>query len=317
MRRPRAFWAYGASEAPVVRLKTPWSSPLTSVPRCKVEDLLDHTLLEVMPKLRGTQTWARYLEVVETRQSQRFELALDHRGHLMWFDVKVVPLGDGFMLSIADITILKNAYRELEIKNLDLAKANALLGEEVRRREALEGKLRRLADLDVLTGVASRRAFIEIAQRTIMHASERHPLAVIALDIDHFKGVNDRYGHLVGDKILTAVGEALRRECRMADVVGRLGGEEFAILLPNTPLDVAVTVAERIRQRLLITVVPVSEATRITVTASFGVAAFNAEDSYESLLGRADAGLYRAKRAGRDHVVVHETSPDCGRNFAA
>jgi diguanylate cyclase (GGDEF)-like protein len=222
----------------------------------------------------------------------------------MWFDVKAVPLGDGFILSIADITSLKSAYRELEAKNLDLARANTMLGEEVSRRQALEGELRRLADVDVLTGVATRRAFIEAAQRAITLAWECRPLAVIAVDIDHFKVINDRYGHLAGDKILTALGEELRRECRTPDIVGRLGGEEFAVLLPHTSLEAAVTVAERIRQRLLTTVVPVTEATGISVTASFGVAALTPEDTYEDLLGRADAGLYRAKRAGRDRVVV-------------
>jgi diguanylate cyclase (GGDEF)-like protein len=271
---------------------------------CAVENLLDHPILEVTPKLRGTKTWARYLEVVETRQPQRFELSLGHGGAGMWFDVKVVPLGDGFILSFADITSLKSAYRELEGKNLDLAKANTMLGEEVSRRKALEGELRRLADVDVLTGVATRRAFMEGAQRAITLASECRPLGIIAVDIDHFKLINDRYGHLAGDKILTALGEELRRECRTPDIVGRLGGEEFAILLPHTSLEAAVTVAERIRRRLHETVVSVTEVTRITVTASFGVAALAPAETYEQLLSRADAGLYRAKRAGRDRVVV-------------
>jgi diguanylate cyclase (GGDEF)-like protein len=289
---------------------------------CKVENLLDQPILNVVPKLRGTKAWARYLEVVETRQPQRFELSLNHHGHAKWFDVKAVALGDGFMLSIGDITSLKNACRELEEKNLDLAKANTMLSEEVSRREALEGELRRLADVDVLTGVATRRAFIEAAQCAIALASDRRPLAVIGLDIDHFKAINDRYGHQAGDKILTAVGEELRRECRAPDVVGRLGGEEFAILLPNVPLDAAVSVAERMRQRLLTTVVSVADMTRVTVTASFGVSAFRPQDTYEDLLGRADAGLYRAKKAGRDRVVVvhggdHTVGHDFGRVCAA
>jgi diguanylate cyclase (GGDEF)-like protein len=103
--------------------------------------------------------------------------------------------------------------------------------------------LRRLADVDVLTGVATRRAFVEAARRAITVASERRPLAAIVLDIDHFKVINDRYGHHAGDKVLRAVGEVLKDECRGPDVVGRLGGEEFAILLPNTTLDCAVSVA--------------------------------------------------------------------------
>jgi diguanylate cyclase (GGDEF)-like protein/PAS domain S-box-containing protein len=280
---------------------------------CTVENLIDHPILEVIPKLRGTKTWARYLEVVETRQPQRFELTLRHGGDPKWFDVKVVPLGDGFILSVTDITSLKSANRELEVKNLDLAKANALLGEEVNRRKELENELRRLANIDLLTGVATRRAFVTASQRALSIASERRqPLAAIALDIDHFKAINDRYGHLAGDMVLTAVGEELRRECRSPDVVGRLGGEEFAILLANTSLDTAAGIAERVRQRLLTAVVSISEATQLTVTASLGVAAFAPRDTYEDLIGRADAGLYRAKRAGRNCVVVVQSSDNAG-----
>jgi PAS domain S-box-containing protein len=83
---------------------------------CKVENLLDHAILDVIPKLRGSKTWARYLEVVETRVPQRFELSLKSRGQARWFDVKAVPLGDGFVLSFADITSLKSAYHEVEAK---------------------------------------------------------------------------------------------------------------------------------------------------------------------------------------------------------
>ena len=107
-----------------------------------------------------------------------------------------------------------------------------MLSEEVGRRQALEGELRRLAEVDVLTGVSTRRAFMEAARHAVDLATDRHPLAVIALDIDHFKLINDRFGHQAGDKVLSAVGDELRRECRTPDIVGRLGGEEFAILLP-------------------------------------------------------------------------------------
>ena len=289
---------------------------------CTVGDLLDHAILEIIPKLRGSKTWGRYLEVVETRQPQGFELALRPQGQPKWFDVKAVPLGDGFIISFADITNLKTTCHQLEAKNRDLATANARLGEEVGRREQLEGELRRLADVDVLTGVATRRAFMHAAERAITRASERNPLAVIALDIDHFKMINDRYGHLGGDEILQEVGEQLKQECRGLDIVGRLGGEEFAILLPHTSLEAAFATAERIRQRLLTTMVSLTEATRITVSASFGVAAFIADDTLEDLLSRADAGLYRAKRAGRDRVVAAEASDPTvshriGRHHAA
>jgi diguanylate cyclase (GGDEF)-like protein len=161
------------------------------------------------------------------------------------------------------------------------------------------------------------------ARRCLIADLRSYPhLGVIAIDIDHFKVINDRYGHLAGDKILTAVGEELRRECRTHDVVGRLGGEEFAVLLPHTSLDVAVSVAERIRHRLRSSVVSVTEAAPISVTASFCVAAFAPEETHEVLLSRADAELYHAKRAGRDRVVAvqecdQKTRHEVGRICAA
>src|SRR5207237_10438297 len=105
------------------------------------------------------------------------------------------------------------------------------LGKEVTRREALEAELRRHADIDELTGVASRRAFVAAAMNSIAAASRRPALAVIALDIDHFKDIHDRHGHLLGDRVLAAVGTELNRQCRATGMVGRLGGEEFALLL--------------------------------------------------------------------------------------
>ena len=211
--------------------------------------------------------------------------------------MKAAPLGDGFMVSIADVTTLKVTCQELEEKNAKLA-------EEIKRRQELEGELRRIADVDVLTGVASRRAFMIAAERSLEPAAGSTPLSVIALDIDHFKQINDRYGHNAGDKVLSAIGEELRQECRTSDVVGRLGGEEFAILLPNTTLDSAAAIAERLRRRVSAAAISLTEVTRISVSASFGVAPHIPGDSCETLLARADACLYRAKKAGRDRVVA-------------
>ena len=277
---------------------------------CSIEAILDRPLLELVPQLRGTTTWARYRKVVETRRAQQFELPDRRSGRATWFNINAVPLGDGFMVTISDITRLKQAYRELETKHADLARMIRMLehhteslGKEVSRREALEAELRRHADVDELTGVSSRRAFVAAAMRAITAASDRQPLAVIALDIDHFKDVNDRHGHLAGDRALAALGTELNRQCRASDMVGRLGGEEFALLLTDTTLDAAAAIAERIRRRLPALSVPCEDGP-VAVTASFGVAAWHADDTYVALLARADGGLYRAKRGGRDRVVV-------------
>ena len=269
---------------------------------CRVQDLTDRGILEVIPKLRTSKTWARYVEVVETRRPQRFELFL--RGESKWFDVNAVPLGDGFIVSMADVTTLKVACRELESRNLELSRTNDRLKDEIRRRRELEGELRRLAEVDVLTGVATRRAFMEATKHALALPARQSNLAVIAMDIDHFKSINDRYGHLGGDRVLTAVGHALKQECRAPDLVGRIGGEEFAILLRHSSLNAAIGVAERIRGRVLNTVIAIDGATLVSVTASFGVAEHCSGDSCESLLARADAALYEAKRAGRNGVVA-------------
>jgi diguanylate cyclase (GGDEF)-like protein/PAS domain S-box-containing protein len=277
---------------------------------CSIEAMLDRQLLEVVPQLRGTTTWARYRKVVETRRAQQFELPDRRSGRATWFNINAVPLGDGFMVTISDITRLKEAYGELEARHADLARMIRMLehhteslGREVSRREALEAELRRHADVDELTGLASRRAFVAAAMRAIAAAPGRQQLAVVALDIDHFKDVNDRHGHLAGDSVLAAVGAELNRQCRASDVVGRLGGEEFAMLLTDTSLDAAVAIAEHIRRQLRTTSVTCEDCA-VTVTASFGVAVWRAGDSYVELLARADGGLYRAKRGGRDRVVV-------------
>ena len=262
-----------------------------------VANLLDRPILQIMPSLRDSRPWSRYLEVVETRRPQHFELSHAHGGVNRWFNVKAAPLGDGFMVSIADVTTLKVTCQELEEKNAKLA-------EEIKRRQELEGELRRIADVDVLTGVASRRAFMIAAERGLELSAGSTPLSVIAIDIDYFKQINDRYGHNAGDKVLGVIGEELRLECRIGDVVGRLGGEEFAILLPNTTLDSAAEIAERLRRRVSAAAISVTEVTRISVSASFGVAPHIPGDSCETLLARADTCLYRAKTTGRDRVVA-------------
>jgi diguanylate cyclase (GGDEF)-like protein len=269
---------------------------------CGVQDLTDRAILDVIPELRTSRTWGRYVEVVETRRPQRFELFL--RRASKWFDVNVVPLGDGFIVSMADVTTLKVACSELESRNLELSRTNDLLKDEIGRRRELEGELRRLAEVDVLTGVATRRAFMDATKHALALPARQSNLALVALDVDHFKAINDRYGHLGGDKVLSAVGHALKQECRAPDLVGRIGGEEFAVLLRHSSVDAAIGVAERMRGRVLNTAIPIGDAKGVSVTASFGVAEHCVGDSCESLLARADAALYEAKRLGRNRVIA-------------
>ncbi|MCC6735628.1 MAG: sensor domain-containing diguanylate cyclase [Bauldia sp.] len=168
-----------------------------------------------------------------------------------------------------------------------------------------ELELRNRATRDALTGCLSRRAFREEASRTIA-LSLRHdlPLALITFDLDHFKSINDTFGHAAGDEVLKAAAATIMRTMRRSDVLGRLGGEEFGVLLPNTDLAGAFEAAERMRSVLAEREVDIGGRT-LTVTASFGVAAAgNGVETAEALLARADEGLYSAKRSGRNRSAA-------------
>jgi diguanylate cyclase (GGDEF)-like protein len=170
-----------------------------------------------------------------------------------------------------------------------------------------EKHLEMLSKTDPLTGITNRREFFEALEREIARADRRRaPLAVAILDLDHFKAINDRHGHLAGDAILVAAAGMLAGELRRQDVLARWGGEEFVLLLPDTDADGARIVAERCRARLQ--AAPVDfEGTAVEVTASFGVAARPtgpAAASGEALVRAADEALYRAKREGRNRVEV-------------
>src|SRR5262249_26043288 len=141
--------------------------------------------------------------------------------------------------------------------------------------------------------------------RALRHGS---PMSVLMLDLDNFKTVNDSFGHSVGDSVLKVVGQVLRESCRVYDVAGRYGGEEFCVVLPDTRVGDTEAVAERIRTRLASTALPVGERS-IVVTASIGVAGMDsvADEgvvSAAALLDRADRALYAAKHHGRNRVEL-------------
>jgi diguanylate cyclase (GGDEF)-like protein/PAS domain S-box-containing protein len=180
---------------------------------------------------------------------------------------------------------------------------------DVTAQKHLEEQLRALATRDSLTGAANRRHFVELGQRERERARRSGaPLSLLLLDADHFKGINDNYGHVAGDHVLSAIVQAAQGALRAADVLGRLGGEEFAILLPETDLKGALAVAERVRaaieQSEVQSVDPdePERRTSIRITVSIGVAELSNDESLETLLKRADKALYAAKDLGRNRV---------------
>jgi diguanylate cyclase (GGDEF)-like protein len=184
-----------------------------------------------------------------------------------------------------------------------------VLVQDVTDRKNAEEELRRLVVTDPLTGLSNRRRFEEACEiETMRFRRYGVPASLVMLDIDFFKRVNDTYGHATGDAVLVALAETCRRALRETDVAARLGGEEFAVLLPMTSETGALEIAERLRTRLAATSVQ-TPAGRLNFTVSLGVATFSGQDEAETVLARADAALYRAKEYGRNRVEVAEPPP--------
>ena len=172
----------------------------------------------------------------------------------------------------------------------------------VRQHEAARHQAEMLAGTDPLTGLMNRRAFGEQAE-TLWNTASRHqrPLALVLFDIDHFKNINDRYGHVAGDKVLVEAAKLIRRICRQGDLPARWGGEEFVLLLPESSLEQAVIVAERLREQFASREVWV-KGLSIELRASFGVVERDNEASLSELIEKADSWLYQAKSEGRDRI---------------
>jgi diguanylate cyclase (GGDEF)-like protein len=167
-----------------------------------------------------------------------------------------------------------------------------------------EKKLRELATTDPLTKLLNRRSLLEVAEYELLQR-QRHPepLAFVLADIDHFKAINDLHGHAAGDTVLQAVSAILQQAVREQDSVARWGGEEFLILMPNTTLEAASTVAERLRQQISSIEVPI-RGQDIQISMTFGVSCHRMNESVDALINRADVALYRGKIAGRNQVVA-------------
>jgi diguanylate cyclase (GGDEF)-like protein len=181
------------------------------------------------------------------------------------------------------------------------AKRNALQATVTERT----AELTQLATTDSLTGLANRRHFMEQGWREIERARRyRQPLALMLVDIDHFKDINDRHGHPVGDRVLQMVAQACRASARNADLPGRIGGEEFGLLMPETGMVSAQLAAERMRRAVAAADFSAAGLAQ-GVTASIGVAVLEDGDAtLERLLARADKALYQAKQFGRNRVVL-------------
>ncbi|MFA6313936.1 MAG: diguanylate cyclase, partial [Sterolibacterium sp.] len=211
-----------------------------------------------------------------------------------------------------EIVGLKGGHRWLDTHAVPMRDANGnikgLLGvtRDVTERKLAQRELERLAQTDALTGLANRRHFMESAEqelsRTLRYGGQ---LSVLMADIDHFKNINDTHGHQAGDLVLQRLGELCREMLRDVDVVGRIGGEEFAVALPQTGAEKALEVAERLRKTVAKSEVPLAHGIPLRITLSLGVTTLvDSNTNVDTLLAQADKALYEAKNLGRDRVCV-------------
>jgi len=240
-------------------------------------------------------------------------------GKLIWDGETVAEIGtdprpaDRLVLSLDDEVddrrlVLHSPRRGFTAADRELARSLAGHGRIALDNARLHSVVRRQAVTDELTDLANRRRFMEALRQEVARSARLEtPLALVLFDLDHFKQINDRCGHQKGDEVLRAAADVIRERVRETDLAARIGGEEFAVILPGTGLAGAVALAEHLRRDLSRGVVV--PGVDVTLTASFGVAEHRPGELAEALIGIADRALYRAKADGRDRVNAAAVEP--------
>ena len=255
--------------------------------------LIGRTLHEVLPQAKADRFLGWIRATLARGEVTRYEFSLsaaectgNHRegpNGEQWFEGRISPLRD-----LPD----------------NMPPCVAWMVFNITRHKALQQQLRYMAASDALTGLANRHAFDELLPRMqAEHRRQGQPLTLALIDLDHFKSVNDRYGHPVGDAALRRFAEMLREYLRAGDVPIRLGGEEFAVLLPATETRAAETTLARLQAVLREQPFPVGAGATLMLAFSAGVVDAAGLPDSDAAYHAADARLYQAKRAGRDRVV--------------
>ncbi len=266
-----------------------WNQPAAAITGFSAEEvvhfhcynnILDHRDENMQPLCQGGCALSWALEKGTPIEKSVF---LRHKeGHRIPVEIKVAPVLDGDGGVVGAVEIFSDASAHF-------------------RLEQINKQLRRMIRVDLLTRIPNRRAILEALEREFQrYRRYGTPFSVIFVDIDHFKQVNDGFGHVAGDKTLRWFAGEISRRLRKSDIMGRYGGEEFLILLPATGSPQAVKTAEDLRADIEAAPCP---ATEKRLTASFGVTGIREGDSVESLLERVDAALYSSKREGRNRVT--------------
>jgi diguanylate cyclase (GGDEF)-like protein/PAS domain S-box-containing protein len=226
-----------------------------------------------------------------------------------YFDVLVSPLYKDNHIAIGRLIIFRDITKRKQAQQA-LQQANQQLEKQLREIESLQASLREQAIRDPLTQLYNRRFLSETIEHEF-HRAQRlsQPLSIVMLDIDHFKVINDTYGHATGDAYLVMLANALQQQIRKSDIVCRYGGEEFLLVLPDTAADVAAQLAEKLRL-IFADAVQVIAGQEIKTTISMGIASYPAHGTdYNEIINKADRALYISKHKGRDQVTIWSDIP--------
>lgn len=302
---------YNASLNSVINETISRSSKLTE---SDLQDIYDTHLSPVRETERLDEAGSRVIQAVDSVMA----IVGETLGAGASFDKVLKGAGQSLKDSPDQVQVrnvvetLVRSTKEMEERNKLLeARLNASVSEINSLHDNLE-TIRAESLTDPLTGLSNRKSFDRAILGAIDHAFRKfQPLSVLMLDIDHFKIFNDTYGHLTGDQVLRLVGASLKSTVKGRDIAARYGGEEFTVVLPNTTLAQAGTVAEHIRNAVMLRELKKKSTGEILgrVTISVGVATLRKSDDMDSLIERADACLYSAKRAGRNCVVLEDVLP--------
>jgi diguanylate cyclase (GGDEF)-like protein/PAS domain S-box-containing protein len=249
--------------------------------------------------------WPVYLDQFRNVMDAHVELAIDEESERSYIEVVISPLHNrqgkvtGRLVMLRNITARRLAQDSLQ-------QANEQLKAQLEENEILQAKLREQAIHDALTGTFNRTYLDDTLGRELARAErEASSVSLLMIDIDHFKAVNDTYGHKAGDLMLEALGRLFRGRTRSSDVIFRYGGEEFLALLPGMPLDAAAERAERLREQVA-TLEVEHEGKSVHITISIGAATYHPGQDADAVLTAADRALYKAKALGRNCVAVEE-----------
>jgi len=287
-----------------------WNACLESWTGFSRQDILGRDSGELFPQLGRTLVVSRLKDLFDGAPPAVFSYHLHNHliparlpdgsmrlQHSMAYGLRG-PDGDisHVVLSLQDVTEIHSRLRENLRVRKDLERENRL-------RKKVELKLRELATRDMLTGLINRRSFLGLLGREIRRARRYgHTLCLMALDLDHFKRLNDTWGHLAGDEMLKIFATVCQGALRDVDHIGRLGGEEFGVIMPETTPDGARVVGERFLKAIRNLAVRY-DGSVLRMTASIGLACLEPDEELKDFLLRADRAMYQAKLLGRDRLV--------------